>query len=205
MMYWLAAVFMLSVSKAAESIKITQTDGPTDCIEKTAEGHYLSMHYTGYIDESSETGIRGSQFDSSVSRGKTFDFKLGSGQVIPGWDKGLVGLCKGAKATLILPPHMGYGAKGSGVNIPGGATLRFDVEVVDFTSNAPPQPNLFNDLDTDRDRKLSRDEVLTFFKKQGQENIPEGLWEKEDKDKDGFVSWVEFSGPKGKNSPGKEL
>eukprot|EP00341_Mesodinium_pulex_P010043 CAMPEP_0116961422 /NCGR_PEP_ID=MMETSP0467-20121206/46556_1 /TAXON_ID=283647 /ORGANISM="Mesodinium pulex, Strain SPMC105" /LENGTH=186 /DNA_ID=CAMNT_0004649357 /DNA_START=11 /DNA_END=571 /DNA_ORIENTATION=- len=184
---------------------VTQTSGPTECDERTAAGHYLSMHYTGTIDESSETGTPGKQFDSSIPRGKTFDFRLGTGQVIPGWDQGLVGLCKGAKATLILPPEMGYGSRGAGNDIPGGATLRFDVEVVDFGNDGPPEPNLFRDLDTNEDGKLTEDEILAFFKKQGLDELPQGLWENEDKDKDGFVSWEEFGGPKGQSSPDQEL
>jgi FKBP-type peptidyl-prolyl cis-trans isomerase len=91
------------------------------------------MHYTGTIDESSETGEKGSKFDSSRDRGSTFDFQIGVGQVIKGWDEGIVGLCVGAKAKLIIPPEMGYGAQGAGGVIPGGATLNFDVEVVDIS------------------------------------------------------------------------
>ena len=137
------------------------------------------MHYTGTIDESSATGVPGKQFDSSIPRGKTFDFPLGGGRVIKGWDQGLVGLCKGAKATLIIPPEEGYGANGAGADIPGGATLRFDVEVVDFGGEGPPEPNLFKDLDTSKDGKLSKDEVLAFFKQQGKDELPAGSWESE--------------------------
>ncbi|CAE7528443.1 FKBP3 [Symbiodinium microadriaticum] len=155
------------------------------------------MHYTGTIDESSATGVKGKQFDSSIPRGQTFDFQLGAGRVIKGWDEGLVGLCKGAKATLIVPPEEGYGDRGAGGEIPGGATLRFDVEVVDFGGDAPPEPNLFKELDTSGDGKLSKDEVLAFFVSQGKNELPPGLWESEDKNKDGFLSWDEFSGPKG--------
>merc|ERR1712060_894750 len=136
----------------------------------------------------------GHQFDSS--RGKaTLDFAVGTGQVIPGWDQGLLGLCKGAKATLVIPPDMGYGEDGAGDDIPGGATLNFDVEVVDITE-APPQPNIFKEIDTDTDGKLSADEIKAYFKKQGGE-MPDGLMDHEDKNKDGFISWSEFSGPKG--------
>eukprot|EP01044_Picomonas_judraskeda_P045182 COSAG03_NODE_24613_length_271_cov_0.604651_1_plen_60_part_01 len=60
------------------------------------------MHYTGTIDQTSATGEKGKQFDSSRTRGSTFDFVIGSGQVIPGWDQGLLGLCVGAKATLVI-------------------------------------------------------------------------------------------------------
>merc|ERR1712060_64824 len=138
----------------------------------------------------------GHQFDSS--RGKaTLDFAVGTGQVIAGWDQGIVGLCKGAKATLVIPPDMGYGSSGAGADIPGGATLNFDVEVVDIAdeSEAPEEPNIFEDIDTDGDGKLSKDEVLAYFKKQGRDEVPAGLWENEDKDGDGFISWSEFSGP----------
>ena len=119
------------VLEAAQAVSVTVYEGPTECedSEKVVAGKYLSMHYTGTIDASSATGTGGKQFDSSRDRGNTFDFKIGTGQVIKGWDNGLVGLCKGAKATLIIPPEEGYGDRGAGGDIPGGATLNFDVEV----------------------------------------------------------------------------
>jgi len=198
---------LLAASVAAEGLKVTVYEGPTECEDgdKVKAGDHLSMHYTGTIDESSETGEKGAEFDSSRTRGQTFDFKIGTGQVIQGWDQGLVGLCKGAKVTLVIPPDMGYGAQGAGGVIPGGATLNFDVEVVDISDKGPPEPNLFADLDTNEDGKLSKEEVLTFFKTQGAEELPDGLWEEEDKDKDGFIQWSEFGGPKGDSEPaGKE-
>jgi FKBP-type peptidyl-prolyl cis-trans isomerase len=77
MIYRLLAFLCLAVPVTAQSgMTITQTDGPTECDEKTASGHYLSMHYTGTIDESSKTGTPGKQFDSSIPRGKTFDFRF---------------------------------------------------------------------------------------------------------------------------------
>lgn len=86
---------------------------------------------------------------------------------------------------------------GAGNDIPGGATLRFDVEVVDFGAE-PEAENLFKKLDiSPKDGKLTSDEVLAFFKTQGREELPEGLWASEDKDSDGFITWEEFSGPKG--------
>jgi hypothetical protein len=140
--------------------------------------------YTGTIDKSSKTGVAGKQFDSSRTRGQTFDFPLGAGRVIAGWDKGLVGLCVGAKAILTIPPELGYGSRGAGADIPADATLSFEVEVMG-RGEAPPEPNLFKDLDTNKDTKLSKEEVLAYFKKQGQEKLPDGLWDGEDKDGDG--------------------
>ncbi|CAJ1939057.1 unnamed protein product [Cylindrotheca closterium] len=191
-----------SMATAATEFSINVYEGPTECDDenKVKVGDSLSMHYTGTIDESSETGEKGMQFDSSRDRGNTFDFKIGQGMVIKGWDEGLIGVCKGAKATLVIPPDMGYGAQGAGDAIPGGATLNFDVEVVEISDKDPEQPNLFEMLDEDGDGKLSKPEIEAFFVNQGG-TMPDGLWEDEDKDKDGFVSWEEFTGPKGASPP----
>ena len=81
------------------------------------------MHYTGSIDESSATGTKGSVFDSSLRRNTPFDFYLGAGRVIQGWDKGLLDMCVGEKRTLIIPPDMGYGERGAGGAIPGTIIL----------------------------------------------------------------------------------
>lgn len=195
---------------AASGIEVNVYEGPKDCedADKVKTGQFLSMHYTGTIDQSSETGEKGKQFDSSRTRGSTFDFKIGAGRVIKGWDEGLLGLCKGAKATLVIEPEKGYGASGAGGDIPGGATLNFDVEVVsisDKEEGGKEEPNLFADLDANKDAKLTKEEVLKFFKDQGKDELPDGLWENEDKDKDGFISWEEFGGPKGDSPPKEEL
>jgi len=211
----LASLTLLSLATspafAAEELEVKVYEGPTECeAENMVEpGDKLAMHYTGTIDASSATGKAGSEFDSSRNRGRTFDFVIGGGRVIQGWDKGLLGLCKGAKATLIIPPTMGYGESGAGAAIPGGATLNFDVEVVGITKKGDvadgreggPPDNLFEELDTDKDGRLTADEVLEFFKKNGQDELPEGLMEEEDKDGDGFITWEEFGGPKGTGPP----
>jgi len=197
----LAAATLFTIVGAATELKVTVYEGPTECgdDEKVSAGNFLSMHYTGTIDESSETGTKGKQFDSSRTRDQTFDFKVGSGQVIKGWNEGFLGLCKGAKAVLVIPPEMGYGADGNGADIPGGATLNFDVEVVLIADGSPPHQsnrNLFKEIDTDGDGSLSRSEIDVYFKKKGTDT-PEALWEEEDKDGDGVISYDEFSGPKG--------
>jgi len=81
------------------------------------------MHYTGTLLKD------GSQFDSSVGR-SPFDFTLGQGMVIKGWDNGLQDMCVGEKRRLVIPSGLGYGASGSGAKIPGGATLVFEVELL---------------------------------------------------------------------------
>jgi FK506-binding protein 2 len=102
-------------------LRIGVTHRAEKCEQKSQPGDQLSMHYTGTL-------INGEQFDSSVGRAP-FDFVLGGGQVIKGWDTGLVGMCVGEKRKLTIPSGLGYGSGGSG-KIPGGATLIFEVELL---------------------------------------------------------------------------
>ena len=90
----------------------------------------VSVHYTGWLYDASKPEGHGSKFDSSKDRGEPFEFFLGGGQVIRGWDEGVVGMKVGGKRTLIIPAHMGYGANGAGGVIPPYATLIFDVELL---------------------------------------------------------------------------
>lgn len=202
MKFHLITAAILAAPALALDTKVTVTEGPTECIEeeKVSAGNFLSMHYTGTIDESSATGEKGSKFDSSLDRGQTFDFKVGTGQVIAGWDQGLIGLCKGAKATLVIPPSEGYGESGAGGAIPGGATLNFVVEVVDVSTTGPAEPNFFTQIDTDENGVLSKEEVEAYFKQMGAD-MPAELWDAEDKNGDGVIDWEEFSGPKGDEPP----
>lgn len=91
-------------------------------------GKPVVVHYTGWLYEN---GQRGAKFDSSVDRGTPFRFNLGEGQVIAGWDEGVAGMKVGGKRTLIIPPDLGYGARGAGRIIPPHATLLFDVELLE--------------------------------------------------------------------------
>ena len=94
-------------------------------------GFNVSVHYTGWLYDTAAEGFKGKKFDSSVDRKQPFDFALGAGQVIQGWDEGFAGMKIGGKRTLIIPPEMGYGARGAGGVIPPNATLIFDVELLD--------------------------------------------------------------------------
>jgi len=190
-------------------LKIEHVSRPDAC-EKTAEnGNQLTMHYTGTLEAD------GTKFDSSVDRNEPFKFQLGVGQVIKGWDEGIVGMCVGEKRRLTVPPELAYGEQGAGDVIPGGATLVFDIELID-TEEGPAPVNVFAEIDSNTDKNIDREELAGYLKKQveqirtaggpeadqadqmeaDQDKLVEEIFSHEDKDKDGVISHEEFSGPK---------
>jgi FKBP-type peptidyl-prolyl cis-trans isomerase len=90
-------------------------------------GQMVAVHYTGWLWQD---GMKGKKFDSSRDRGEPFVFQLGVGSVILGWDEGVAGMQPGGQRTLIVPPDAGYGDSGAGADIPPGATLLFEVELI---------------------------------------------------------------------------
>jgi FKBP-type peptidyl-prolyl cis-trans isomerase len=103
----------------------TQTgDGDT-----AQAGHFVTVHYTGWLWDNGE---KGAKFDSSLDRNDPFEFGLGQGMVIQGWDEGVQGMKIGGKRSLIIPSELGYGARGAGGVIPPNATLLFDVELLEI-------------------------------------------------------------------------
>ncbi|NUZ07111.1 FKBP-type peptidyl-prolyl cis-trans isomerase [Piscinibacter koreensis] len=91
-------------------------------------GHSVAVHYTGWLYND---GVKGAKFDSSKDRGEPFEFDLGAGMVIRGWDEGVQGMQVGGTRILVIPPALGYGARGAGRVIPPNATLMFEVELLD--------------------------------------------------------------------------
>lgn len=118
----------------------TETGTVTDLIRQDARvgtgaeaqsGRAVTVHYTGWLHDTSRPDGKGAKFDSSRDRNEPFSFNLGAGEVIRGWDEGVAGMRVGGQRTLTIPPAMGYGARGAGGVIPPNATLLFDVELLE--------------------------------------------------------------------------
>ena len=95
-------------------------------------GDEISVHYTGWLFDQNAPNKRGQKFDSSRDRGEPLVFRLGTGRVIRGWDDGIEGMQRGGKRELQIPSGLGYGARGAGKVIPPGASLVFEVELLDI-------------------------------------------------------------------------
>ena len=108
-------------TKTASGLQYWDLKKGTGPIAKS--GQTVKVHYTGWLTD-------GKKFDSSVDRNEPFEFKLGAGMVIKGWDQGVLGMKVGGKRKLVIPPDLGYGARGAGGAIPPNATLVFDVELL---------------------------------------------------------------------------
>lgn len=186
-----------------DGLEIHNTFKPELCDRKAKANDVLTLHYKGYLNDTMEL------FDSHYEK-EPFTFQLATGQVILGWDRGLTGACVGEKRRLVIPPQLAYGdAKHD--QIPPSSTLVFDIEILKIEAGSPPI-NVFKEIDTDQDERLSRKEVGEFLKRQlgradrhgdsGSTDDPDRvqmideIFMHEDKDKDDYITHSEFSGPK---------
>jgi FKBP-type peptidyl-prolyl cis-trans isomerase len=124
-----AATPTSGIKTMSSGLKMVDSKEGTGAV--AAAGHTVVVHYTGWLYDEKAADHHGNKFDSSVDRKEPFSFPLGGGRVIKGWDEGVAGMKVGGKRTLIIPPAMGYGDRGAGGVIPPGATLVFDVELLE--------------------------------------------------------------------------
>jgi FKBP-type peptidyl-prolyl cis-trans isomerase len=110
--------------------ELIKTDNKVGTGAEAVAGHEVSVHYTGWLYDEKAPDHKGKKFDSSRDRNEPFQFSLGAGMVIKGWDQGVAGMKIGGQRTLVIPPQLGYGARGAGGVIPPNATLVFDVELL---------------------------------------------------------------------------
>lgn len=117
----------MAMTTTASGLKYEDTKAGTGA--QAVSGKKCVMHYTGWLWEND---AKGKKFDSSLDHGSPFSFALGAGQVIGGWDEGVAGMNVGGTRTLLIPPALGYGARGASGVIPPNATLLFEVELLDL-------------------------------------------------------------------------
>jgi len=122
-----------TASTGTETMALQKTDLAPGTGAEIKSGQSALVHYTGWLYDAGAPDNKGKKFDSSVDRNEPFEFPVGGGMVIKGWDEGVAGMKVGGKRRLVIPPEMGYGARGAGNGlIPPGATLVFDVELLEI-------------------------------------------------------------------------
>lgn len=183
---------------------------PKNCKRQSNKRDLMVVHYTGWLKKS------GRKFDTTVDvrrRYAPFEFVLGTGYVIKGWDLGLMDMCPGEKRRLLVPASLGYGKKGLRGTIPPNSDLIFVVDLLDLRHATPSYVpiDLFTSLDRDGDKALSRDEISEYVRYQSRlykkkdapepthdehEKMVDEIMQKEDKNGDGLIQHNEFSGPK---------
>ena len=118
------------VADVSSITELQKTDVVAGSGDEATAGKTVSVHYTGWLYDPTTADHHGAKFDSSRDRNEPFEFRLGAGQVIQGWDQGVQGMKVGGQRTLTIPAAMGYGSRGAGAVIPPNSTLVFDVELL---------------------------------------------------------------------------
>jgi len=147
----------VSLNQDGGIMKKILVEAPEGALGPPPKAAEVIAHYTGTLAED------GSKFDSSVDRGKPFTFKIGMGQVIAGWDQGFATMKVGEKAVLLIKSEYGYGERGSPPKIPGGATLQFEVELLDFKEKQLEKWEMSTEQRLEKAQKMKA-EGTEFFK-----------------------------------------
>jgi len=182
-----------------DGVKIDVLKKGEDCQKKAEEGDMLTAEFHGFLANGHE------RFESSHDSKKPSSFKIGHGYMIKGLERGLLQVCVGEKRRVHIPAVLAYGKVGDGKNVPPGADLVYDVEVIHIQKGTTP-PNIFAKIDLNKDSMISREEMGAFILETGRtvtlrgqseiDNVVEEIFNLEDINEDGFVDLSEFSGPK---------
>eukprot|EP00933_Yihiella_yeosuensis_P074672 TRINITY_DN8365_c3_g1_i1.p1 TRINITY_DN8365_c3_g1~~TRINITY_DN8365_c3_g1_i1.p1 ORF type:complete len:316 (+),score=36.36 TRINITY_DN8365_c3_g1_i1:100-948(+) len=201
--------FGSSKKEPPTEVQVQIQSGPTECSESETirTNKHAKIMYAAKIHESSIAGEADVPVYDTHMLHEGFDIHVGTKQYIEGWDIGLVGLCKGAKAHILMPPHVAHGDEGDGALTPGNATLHFDVNIMDVSDTPFPVYDFFGELDTDKDDKISFAEAEAYFTKpiaqfgDAPQFMPDGWFDEHDRNRDGFIVRREFQGPGGTFDP----
>ena len=195
------------VQKQAK-LAIADLSRPENCTAKARKKDYVAILLHGAIDNSSETGELGRDFDvAHTTIPLAFQLDVADGMPrIRALDVAIPGMCVGQMIAIVAPPALAFrdmAVSFPAYTVPANATVRYVVELLQV-SDKPirvPVPNMFADIDVDEDGQLSKEELLAHFKGMGRDKLPPGLMKQLDTDKDGIISWDEFNGPKGDERP----
>ncbi|KPM34689.1 hypothetical protein AK830_g11883 [Neonectria ditissima] len=172
-----AALLLSAIASAAVGVVAAgaelqiEVTVPVNCERKTQKGDNVSMHYRGTLQDT------GKQFDASIDRGVPFSFKLGTGQVIKGWDQGLLDMCIGEKRKLTIPPEFGYGQRAIGP-IPAGSTLIFETELLGITGVPTPKPDEIDYVKVEVESAAESVESVAESVEEAVESTAQGVGEK---------------------------
>jgi hypothetical protein len=205
MMLALFIVLLLFITvECLVNVKIETTYKPAErdsTVEYSSTGDKMTVSYIGYIDESSQVGSPGTVVDATAK--DSLEFFLGSAETAV-FNRGLNHMCVGEKRTLVVPPEYIDSIE----NIAEGVTLKYEVELLDLTKkDSPAGKNLFAIIDENGDNQLSYFEIEKWFKAKhgGEVEMSASVLTRDDVNKDGFISWDEFRGPKGNKAPATEV
>ncbi|XP_073714410.1 peptidyl-prolyl cis-trans isomerase FKBP9 [Misgurnus anguillicaudatus] len=199
-------VHIIDFHNPSDKVEVTSVK-PENCTYKAKKGDFVKYHYNATL-------MDGTHIGSTHSFGKTYNVILGNGQVVIGMDEGLMGMCVGEKRRLVIPPHLAYGERGVDGEVPGSAVLVFDVEMIDleeglpdgymFVWNTEVSPDLFNEMDKNKDKEVDRTEFSDYILQQvaegkgrlapgfEQPRIIDNMYDNQDRNKDGRITEEEF-------------
>lgn len=199
-------VHIIDFHNPSDTVEISG-EKPENCTYQAKRGDFVKYHYNATL-------MDGTHIGSTYTYGKTYNVVLGAGQVVIGMEDGLLGMCVGEKRRLVIPPHLGYGERGVDGEVPGSAVLVFDVEMMDmeeglpegymFVWNSDVSPDLFSEMDKNKDREVERTEFSEYILQQveegkgrlapgfDQQRIIDNMYDNQDRNKDGRITEVEF-------------